>query len=166
MLPSVGRELECKQIRTSLLTVSATCQRVWVINGTRDLGQFDCVVGQLNQGCALFECAFLFDGRSGGGVLEGLTAIGVQISSACTGLTAREKAAMFPSMYSVADWFKRRMDKPKLLARTPTRRTPYPRALDVTLLRRFCTAAAAPQSGCSCCRCPATFTNSRTAFPL
>ncbi len=123
MLPSVGRELECKQIRTSLLTVSATCQRVWVINGTRDLGQFDCVVGQLNHGCALFECGFLFDGRSGGGVLEGLTAIGVQISSACTGLTAREKAAMFPSMYSVADWLKRRMDKPKLLARTPTRCT-------------------------------------------
>jgi hypothetical protein len=94
---------------------------VWVINGTRDLGQFDCVVGQLSQGCALFDCGFLFDGRSGGGVLEGLTAIGVQISSACKGLTAREKAAMFPSMYSVADWLKRRMDKPKLLARTPMR---------------------------------------------
>ncbi len=118
MLPSIGRELECKQIRTSLLTVSLTSLRVWVISGARDFGQFDCVMGQLNEGCLYFGCGFLHDGSKGeGGVLEGMMSIGGQISSAQKEMTSRERAMMFPSLYSVADWFKRRMNKPKLLVR-------------------------------------------------
>jgi hypothetical protein len=113
----VGRELECKQLRTSLLTVSLTSLRVWVINGARDFGQFACVLGELNEGSSCFGCGFLYDGSEGGGVLEGLTHIGLQISSASKDLSLKEQAAMFPSMYSVADWLKRRTDKPKLLAR-------------------------------------------------
>ena len=120
MLPSIGRELECKQIRTSLLTVSLTSLRVWVISGARDFGQFDCVVRQLNEGSMYFGCGFLHDGSKGegeGGVLEGMMSIGRQISSAQKEMTSRERAAMFPSLYSVADWFKHRMNKPKLLVR-------------------------------------------------
>lgn len=114
----MGRDLECKQLRTSLLTVSCTCLRVWVINGARDVGQLACVVGQLNAGSAYFGCGFLLDGSSsGGGVVDGLTAIGAQIASATKGVSGREAAAMFPSIYSVVDWLKQRADKPKLLAR-------------------------------------------------
>jgi hypothetical protein len=149
VLPCVGRELECKQIRTSLLTVSLTSLRVWVINGARDFGQFDCMIWQLNEGSAYFHCGFLHDGHTGrgGGASEGLAAIGAQISSACTELSAREQAAMFPSMYSVADWFKRRMDKPKLLVRAPHLRTASARDCSgsgaVPLLRRCRMASAA-----------------------
>jgi hypothetical protein len=118
VLPSVGRDLECKQIRTSLLTVTLTSQRVWVINGSRDFGQFACVVGQLNEGSSYFACGLLYDGSGGSGsAAEGLTTIGLQISSASKELSAKQRAAMFPSIYSVADWLKQRTDKPKLLAR-------------------------------------------------
>jgi hypothetical protein len=118
VLPSVGRDLECKQLRTSLLTVTLTSQRVWVINGSRDFGQFACVIGQLNEGSAYFACGLLHDGSGGiGSAAEGLTAIGLQISSASKDLGTKQMAAMFPSIYSVADWLKQRMDKPKLLAR-------------------------------------------------
>lgn len=119
VLPSVGRELECKQIRTSLLTVSLTSLRVWVINGARDFGQLECVVGQLNHSSSSFHCGFLYDGHAGtgGGAAEGLAAVGVQISSALVELSAREREAMFTSIYSVTDWLKQRMDKPKLLVR-------------------------------------------------
>jgi hypothetical protein len=113
----VGRDLECKQLRTSLLTVSLTCQRVWVINGARDVGQVACVIGQLNEGSAYFGCGFFVDGGGGGSVVDGLTVIGEQIASSSNGLSARERAAMFPSMYSVLDWLKQRTDKPKLLVR-------------------------------------------------
>jgi hypothetical protein len=120
VLPSVGRALECRQIRTALLTVSCTLQRVWVINGSRDYGQFECVVEQLNLASALFSSGFFVDGRVHGvNPAAAWTAVASQITAASGSATAEEKLAMFPSMHSVADWLKQRTDKPKLLVRAP-----------------------------------------------